>query len=128
VGLFSKVEYKEIYLPFTFNYNKEDINGDFIDIEAYGLIDEEMKYCYASYGVKDTRLYYNGAFEEMITNIQASTDKNLLIKLKYKKGRLKDFRIDIDYLADICNDERMKYLDLLCWGMDDKSYIELMTK
>ncbi len=100
----------------------------FIDIKAYGLIDEEMKYCYASYCVKDRRLYDNDAFDQMIANIQASADKNIIIKLKYKKAILKDFRIDIDYLANICNNERMKYLELICWGLKDKSVAELMAE
>ena len=47
--LFAKSEYKEIILPFVYDNNPDDLYARMISIEAYGNIDGENKYCYASY-------------------------------------------------------------------------------
>lgn len=51
MGLFSKTEYIEAVLPFIWDDNANDVDACAVSIEAYGLILDEYKYCYASFEV-----------------------------------------------------------------------------
>ena len=92
-----------------------------IDIEAYGNIDGQMKYCYSSFSLKKPEMYENGDFENMLNLLRASENKTVLVKLKYKKGILKDFRLMSESLAKAYNDERFLQLELTGWGLNEKS-------
>lgn len=124
MSLFAKSEYKEIRLPFILGeytqYESEDEKCA-IDIEAYGMIDGTMKYCYASYCLKDQEMYENGDYEELLQKIRESDERTVLVELKYKKGVLKDFKLKIDSLVKSYNDERFLKLELVAWGLNDKS-------
>ena len=55
MGLFSKPEYKEVYMPFIvddFTIPEIDNEAGIINLEAYGYIDGIMKYFYTSYILK----------------------------------------------------------------------------
>ena len=81
--LFSKTEYKEIFLPFKYEREEPKIS------ELQG-----GKYSY----------------------------KTIKVILKIKKGKLKDFKIDLGSLAEVCNNEKFKSLELIGWGLNDKSF------
>ncbi|MCM1395780.1 MAG: hypothetical protein NC132_06740 [Corallococcus sp.] len=72
-------------------------------------------------------MYDNGNFEQMVELLKSSADKKIRVIIKLKKGIPKDFRIDLNSLAEIYNDERFKYLSLSVWGFNDKSYKELSS-
>lgn len=116
---FTKPEYKEIDLPFIYENNPEDIEAGMVTIEAYGNIFGETKYCYVSYFVD---LNY---IDEIAALLKDSSDKTVKVILKIKKGKAKDFKIDLNSLAEAYHDERFKELELVGWGLNDKSYREL---
>lgn len=64
----------------------------------------------------------------MVELIKNSADKTVKVIIKVKKGLPKNFKLDINSLAEVYNDERFKFLSLLGWGFNDKSYEELSTK
>lgn len=119
MSIFSKAVYKETELPFTLD--ETDAEGGIIDIEAYGNIDGEYKYCYSGYVLKDRDLYDNGGYEQMLELLKNSEGKKAVIRLKYKKNRLVDFKMDIESLVRIYSDERFRKLELIGWGLHDKS-------
>ena len=57
----------------------------------------------------------------MLNLLRTSENKTVLVKLKYKKGIVKDFRLMPDSLAKAFNDERFLQLELTAWGLNDKS-------
>lgn len=122
--LFAKPEYEEINLPFIFVDDPADSEAGGISIEAYGHIHGEKKYCFASYELKNSKMYDNGDYEQMINLLKNSSDKTVKITLKMKKGIPKDFKIDVNSLAQAYNDERFNSL----WGLNDKSFKELNLK
>ena len=106
---FEKPIYKYQNMPFILDEFTDCTPDDekcLIDIEAYGNIDGQMKYCYSSFSLKKPEMYENGDFERMLNLLRASENKTVLVKLKYKKGILKDFRLMSESLAKAYNDER----------------------
>lgn len=129
---FTKPTYVEMQLPFRFIEIPADSECGIINIEAYGSICGKNKYCYAYYELKGSKMYRNGDFEHMVEMLKNSVDKTVkvIIKviIKVKKGLPKNFKIDVNSLAEVYNDERFKSLSLLGWGLNDKSYKEISTK
>ena len=125
---FTKPTYEEIRLPFRFIESSADLECGYIDIEAYGNIFGKKKYCYSWYELKDSKMYSNGDYEHMVELLKNSADKTVKVIIKVKKGLPKNFKLDINSLAEVYNDERFKFLSLLGWGFNDKSYEELSTK
>lgn len=129
--LFSKTEYKEIFLPFKYereepkiselqggkySYAKDEIYKGSIGIEAYGNIFGENKYCYSLYSADEKII------DEIVNSLKNNPDKTIKVILKIKKGKLKDFKIDLGSLAEVCNNEKFKSLELIGWGLNDKSF------
>lgn len=129
--LFSKTEYKEIFLPFKYereepriselqggkySYAKDEIYRGSIGIEAYGNIFGENKYCYSLYSADEKII------DEIVNSLKNNSNKNINVILKIKKGKLKDFKIDLGSLAEVCNNEKFKSLELIGWGLNDKSF------
>ena len=52
--LFSKKEYKEMFLPFRLDGNAEDISFGGISIEVFTDFFDAPKYCYATYALKNS--------------------------------------------------------------------------
>ena len=118
---FAKPTYQEISLPFRLIENPADFSAGMISIEAYGNVFGAEKYCYACYELKNSEMYENGAFDEMLKLLRNSTDKTLKVMIKLKKGMPKDFKIDVASLAEAYGDERFNTLALLGRGFHDKS-------
>lgn len=116
---FTKYEYKEIMLPIVYDNNSDDLYAGLISIEAYGNISGENKYCFASYSA-DLKF-----IDELAALLKNSYGKSVKVILKIKKGKIKDFKIDLDSLAKAYNDERFKQLELVGWGLNDKSFKEI---
>lgn len=129
--LFSKTEYKEIFLPFKYereepriselqggkySYAKDEIYRGSIGIEAYGNIFGENKYCYSLYSADEKII------DEIVNSLKNNPDRTVKVILKIKKGKLKDFKIDLGSLAEVCNNEKFKSLELIGWGLNDKSF------
>ena len=125
---FTKAVYEEIKLPFRFVEEPKDQELWHISIEAYGNILGKNKYCYAWYELKNSNMRRNGDFEQMIELLKEPTNKTVKVTIKIKKGEPKDFKLDVNSLAEVYNDERFKSLTLLGWGFNDKSYKELTSK
>lgn len=123
--LFSKPEYETVYLPFIYAESEDDLNAGCISIEAYGSIANSYKYCYASYCLKDMKLYDNGGYEQMIESIKNASQERVEVIVKFKKGVAKDFKISIKSLAQVCKDQRLLQLELAGWGFNDKSYADM---
>lgn len=126
--LFKKPEYKYIEMSFIlddFSTQESDNERITIDIEAYGEIDGKMRYCNSCFTLRDPQMYDNGEFESMLNLLRDSDNKTVLIELKYKNGDLKDFRLKTESLAKVYNDERFLQLELICWGLNDKSCKEV---
>lgn len=73
-------------------------------------------------------MYRNGDYEQMVELLKNPTNKTVKVTIKAKKGVPKNFKLDINSLAEVYNDERFKLLALLGWGFNDKRYDELSTK
>ena len=125
---FTKPEYVEIRLPFRFIEVPADSECGIINIEAYGSVCGKNKYCYSFYELKDSKMYRNGDFEHMVEMLKNSADKTVKVIIKVKKGLPKDFKLDINSLAEVYNDDRFKSLSLLGWGFNDNSCKNLSTK
>lgn len=124
LSIFKKAEIKEIMLPFRSVQLKEDEEAGIIGIEAYGNVLNETKYCYACYELKDKNMYNNGEYEQLIELLKNNGNKLVKVKFKIKNDKAKNFTIDISSLVEIYNDERFNNLELLGWGLNNKSVEE----
>lgn len=125
---FSKSEYKELFLPFRLDDNPEDISFGGISIEVFTDYFDALKYCYATYTLKNSIMYENGEYEQLRQRLLDCEKKEISVVFKLKNGRLKNFKIDLENLARRCSDERLKSLELLGWGINDKSIKELFNE
>lgn len=126
--IFSKSVYKETELAFitdVYSNWEQDREAGVINIEAYGEVDGEYKYFYSSFILKKTGMYDNGDYEQMIELLKDSFDRKVKVMLKYKKSKLKYFKMSIESLAKIYSDERFLQLELVGWGISDKSHAVL---
>lgn len=118
MGLFSKPEYLEIVLPYLYDDCPEDVETCVISIEAYGRIMDDYHYCYASFEVRVN--HYDELSKLLIT-----AEQNLVkVIVKVKNGIAKDFKIDLQDLAERFHDKRFEKIELLAWGFNDKSAIK----
>ncbi|MGN0689790.1 MAG: hypothetical protein ACI4KH_05185 [Oscillospiraceae bacterium] len=124
MGLFSKPEYIEVEMDFIYDIytQPEEVDNGIISIEAYGNILDTYKYVTSSYSLKDMSLYDNGGYEEMTELLKNTAGKKVRVRFKTKDGKIKDAKILIESLADAYNDERFLKLELLGWGVGDKSF------
>lgn len=99
-----------------YSYAKDEIYRGSIGIEAYGNIFGENKYCYSLYSADEKII------DEIVDSLKNNPDKTIKVILKIKKGKLKDFKIDLDSLAGVYNNQKFKLLELLGWGLNDKSF------
>lgn len=114
MSLFTKPEYKYREMPFTL-IDDDDV---LIEIEAYSEINGEMLYFLASYELSTSD---ENDYKELKDLLRNSENKTVLVELKYKKGILKSFCIQLDSLVKAYNDERFNQLGLLAWNIDDIS-------
>lgn len=70
-------------------------------------------------------MYDDGSYENMLELLKAPDEKTVIIKLRYRKNKLKDFKLDIKSLADAYNDDRFLQMELVGWGLNDKSCMEI---
>lgn len=120
--LFAKPEYVEFMLPFTYIDYPDNMEAGIIDIEAYGEIFGEIKYCYCSYSLTDRRMYENGDFEQLTELLKNPRGRLVKVVVKVKKGSPKDGKIDTESIVQAYNDERFRALELGSWGFNDKSF------
>lgn len=120
--MFSKPEYKEIFLPFRL---VEDEDG-LVSIEAYGEIMGEMKYCLITFCVKTKcyEMYDNGDYDQMVGKLKNSQGTFVKVKLIIKKKKL-DFTIEPSSLAEAMNDERFNALEWVGRGLNDIKFEEI---
>ena len=123
--LFSKPEYRVVALPLVYIEDPEDLELGGISVEASGVIDGKEKFCCASYMLTRREMYDNGGYEQLIDLLRRSPGKEVAVRLKLKKGKIKGFKIDLQSMAQAYGDERFLTLELLCWGINDKSYARL---
>lgn len=126
--LFAKPVYKTVDMPFFLIESGEDFEAGIISIEAAGVVDNKLMYFYASFSLKKPSLYDDGSYENILENLKSIQGREISVVLKYRKARLKNFKIDTESLAQICGDDRLEMLELLGWGINDSSLKEKLEK
>lgn len=116
---FSKAEYIDVLMPFVLHEDPDDDYACILSIEAYGTVLGEMKYCYASYSITPE------IYDELKPLLKNSIGKSVYVTFKVKKEKVKSFKIDLESLAIAYNDQRFADMELLCWGLNDRSFKEL---
>lgn len=107
MGIFSKYEYKKIELPFYYIREKEDIEAGGFSIEAYGEINGQTQYFYASFILFRLQNVWTMAdYNEMINILESAKNNSVELELKIKKGEIKGFTIDAKSLAHSLEDSR----------------------
>ena len=61
----------------------------------------------------------------MIRLLKTPHEKTIKLILKFKNEKYKDFKYDLDSLADAFNDERFRRMDLCGWRTNDKCVKEI---
>lgn len=112
-GLFKK-QYNSYYLPFRIIKEENDDETLLINLEAYGEINNKMKYFYAVYYCKTVEMY-----DELKSLFSYTAYK--LVKVDVNVKRVNDFKIDLENLSQSYNNSNIKNMELLGWGANDKS-------
>lgn len=125
MGIFAKSEYIESEMSFIYDIVSlpEETAEGFISIEAYGEVLDKFQYVLCTYSLKDMSLYDNGGYEEMTELLKNTDGKRIKVRFKVKNEKIKRVEIVLESLAAAYNDERFLQLELLGWGISDKSCI-----
>lgn len=123
MSFFSKPEYKEFNLLFEYVDYPDDYEAGSISIESCVYIEGERKYCCASFVISQKDI---DEMDDMIELIKNPHEKTVKVKLKFKDGKCKDFRFDLNSLAVAYNDERFRRMELTGWSLKDKPFKELI--
>ena len=116
MGLFAKTEYLAILMDYRFGET-----DNLPCIEAYGDFLGQTLYCDAYYGLKTRAIdmYDDGRYEKMVQDFQKGQGKQKIeVRIKMKKGKPVDFKIDPDHLSAAIGNPDILNLDLLGWGMN----------
>ncbi len=122
--LFAKPVYKTVDMPFFLIESNEDFEAGIISIEVAGVVDGKVMYLSASFSLKKHSMYDDGGYEDILENLRATQGREVSVVLKYRKNKLKSFKIDTESLAFACGDDRLEILELLGWGIHDYSVKE----
>ena len=95
--------------------SKQDIDDGAITIEAKGVVDGKTHYFLACF----MSLNQESDYMEMRELLRNVSDKEVHLTLIFKKNQLKDFKLDIENLAEIMGDERFKNMELLLRGINE---------
>lgn len=112
MGLFGKVVYKKVELPFCYIKEEVDYDAGAISIEAFGEIDGEKKYLYMSFVLTNHYMYDNGDYEDMIEALKNTQEKIIDIRLKYKNNKLVGFELEQGSLVDSMKDQRFDAIEV----------------
>lgn len=127
MGLFSKPEITEIEATFKYLADLDDsdnLESGCFDIESVGHINGEKKYFFASFNLKNSKLYDGGDYEEMLQELSDVSDKVIKLIIETKGDKIKSFEIDLKSLATAMGDDRFLELDMLGYGIHDKSVLD----
>ena len=64
-------------------------------------------------------------WEQIIQKLNQMSDKKIKVIFKLKKGKLKDFKIDLKSLSSNLTDINFDNFELVASGLNDKSFKEL---
>ncbi len=129
MSIFTKSVYREVALPFivdVYSNWEADEKAGILNIEAFGNIDGEAKYCYSTYTLKKPSMYQNGDYESMVELLKNPNGRTVIVRLKYRKNELKDFELELQSLADSYRDERFLQLERIGWGLNDRSCADMI--
>ena len=131
---FSKPETLELYLPLRLDRLKEDEDNGIISLEAWGEVMGKRQYLSSSYSLKEPAMYDDGRYEKMLEELDRLSEgaedesdiprnKKVKVVLTIKKGKVKKGLIDLESLAEITGDMGFLAMELLGWGIGEKSCI-----
>ena len=112
-----KSEYKEYMMDFSV-LRPDEVTSEGMGVEfvAFASINGKAIYCYALYRVPAKT---PEEYAEMIRELLNYNGKQVKVKLKFKKDKIKNFKIDVSSFADVYQNERLGKLELLGWGLHD---------
>lgn len=119
---FTKPEYKEMMLPFTYDDNEEELYACVFSFEFYANVLDGYKYSSVSYCGKPDYA------DELAEWLRSHNGEALKVIFKIKKGKVKTVELDLDYLAQLYGDERIKKMDVAAWGYDVRSIKEVRNE
>ncbi len=117
--IFAKPEYKEMLLPYTYDENEDDASGGMFFFEFYANVLGEYKYSSVCYLAKTD---YPEALAE---KLRVHNGEKVKVIFKIKNGKVKTVEIDLDNLAQVCDDESFRDMEVIAWGYDVKSIEEV---
>lgn len=109
----------ELMLPFEFLQTTEEYEARVINIRFSGEVLGEYKVGDALYDLKDPKMYSNGDYEQIVDMLKNNENKKIRVLFKTKEGKAIDFKIDLDSLVSIYNDDRLANLELLSCGLNE---------
>ena len=119
---FGKVEWKTAMMPLEFVDDAGDLDAMMISFEAVGNPDGQTRYFSASYyfpGGDAAVAEYDKLREALrrgIENVQVE------VALKFRNGRLKDFRITPESLVAATGCDACGRLEICGWGINESSW------
>lgn len=119
---FTKPEYKEVSLPFTYHEDLGDLDAGILSMEFYGMVLDQNKYFYISYFVDIDFI------DELANKLKNNSQKEVNIKFKIKNDKIKSFDVNLEDLANVCNDVRFKTLTGCMSGINDESFSNIERK
>lgn len=117
IGLFTKLEFKDYMMKFeVLKSNEETAYSMGIDFVAYTDINNEKIFCYASFSIPANKYTYE-EYNELVDELLNFKDKEIKVRVIFKKNKAKKFKIDISSIAIAYGDNRLNDLELLGWGL-----------
>lgn len=122
--LFSKAEYKDVKLPYIledFIDPQGDMEAGIISIEFLVEMYDVKKYLYGIYILKNKKLYEDGSFEKMLSDLKNNQNQKILVTLKIKNNKIKRFKINLEDMAKTLNNQNFLFLSEAGYGINEKS-------
>ncbi len=110
---FKKKEYDIIEMPFYLDcYYDPEASEEalFVDLAFYGDYNGNRTL------FRVTFQYYDEEHYDEMKNFLALYEHNVPVKIKVNKAKINDFRVDIDYMAEVLGNPAITRFELICYG------------
>ncbi len=122
MGIFFKKHYETAEFPFQLDDafeedKKETEEALFIDLVFYGMYGEKQMYFCVTFQYYDEEDY--AAMLQYLRHYEHNTP----VKLMIHAGKIQDFRVDLDDMAEKLSNARIRKFERICWGaLDEEAF------
>ena len=120
---FGKIEWKTVKMPLSFLDAPSAAESMTLDFEAVGNPDGPCRFFFAIYSYPGGDASFED-YEKLRKMLRGVEGAHVDVELKFRNGVLRDFKMTPEALAVATRCDTCRHLELLGWGINEKSSLQ----